>query len=74
LIAGVIGKTYLSYNLWGNTAIQTHVIAARTIPDAIWVGQAVRDRLGDGYRFEARPAIDISGRRKTITVWSVERI
>jgi class 3 adenylate cyclase len=70
----VIGKAYLSYNLWGNTAIQTHVIAAHTVPDEIWVGQAVRDRLGESYEFEARPAIDISGRRGAITVWSVKRV
>jgi class 3 adenylate cyclase len=74
VIAGVIGKTYLSYNLWGNATIQTHVIAAHTIPNEIWVGQAVRDRLGDAYGFEARPAIDIPGRRNAITVWFVKRI
>jgi class 3 adenylate cyclase/HAMP domain-containing protein len=74
VIAGVIGKSYLSYNLWGNTAIQTNVIAAHTLPDEIWVGQAVRDRLGEAYRFAVRPAIDIPGRRNAIGVWSVKRI
>jgi class 3 adenylate cyclase len=74
VIAGVIGEAYLSYNLWGNTAIQTHVIAAHTVPNEIWVGQAVRDRLGESYEFEARPAIDIAGRRRAITVWSVKRV
>ncbi len=74
VIAGVIGKTYLSYNLWGNTATQTKAIAAHTLPDEIWVGQAVRDRLGDAYSFEVRPAVTLSDdRRPAMPVWSVRR-
>jgi class 3 adenylate cyclase len=75
VIAGVIGKTYLSYNLWGNTATQTKVIAAHAVPDEIWVGQAVRDRLGDAYSFAARPAVTLSDDGwTTIPVWSVQRM
>jgi class 3 adenylate cyclase len=74
VIAGVIGKTYLSYNLWGNTATQTKVIAAHAAPDEIWVGQAVRDRLGDAYSFAARPAVTRSDDGWTpMPVWSVQR-
>jgi class 3 adenylate cyclase len=74
VIAGVIGETHPSYNLWGNTAIQTGVIASHATPDEIWVGQAVRDRLGDLYHFEARDAIDIAGRRNKIEVCAVTRL
>jgi class 3 adenylate cyclase len=73
VIAGVVGDIYQSYNLWGNTVIQSRVIASHTIPGEIWVGQAVRDRLGDLYEFEPRQAIDIEGRNSTITVWAVSR-
>jgi class 3 adenylate cyclase len=74
VIAGVIGQQYPSYNLWGNTAIQTRVIASHGHPGEIWVGQAVRDRLGDLYHFDERAAIDIAGRRNKIVVWSVTRL
>ncbi|MBE9032009.1 HAMP domain-containing protein [filamentous cyanobacterium LEGE 11480] len=73
VIAGVVGDTRFSYNLWGSTVIQTRVIASHTVPDEIWVGQALHDRLGELYTFEARPAINIEGRNSTIPVWSVKR-
>jgi class 3 adenylate cyclase len=74
VIAGVVGSAYISYNLWGNTAIQTHMIAAHTAPDEIWVGQAVHDRLGESYAFERRTPIDIAGRHGAIPVWAVKRV
>jgi class 3 adenylate cyclase len=74
VIAGVIGQQYPSYNLWGNTAIATRVIAAHANPGEIWVGQPVRDRLGDAYHFAKRDDIDIAGRRNKIAVWSVTRL
>jgi class 3 adenylate cyclase len=73
VIAGVIGDQYIGYNLWGNTAIETRVIASHTTPNEIWVGQAVRDRLGDLYRFTDRSAIDIAGRDGPIAVWAATK-
>jgi class 3 adenylate cyclase len=73
VIAGVVGDTYLSYNLWGNTVIQSRVIVSHVIPGEIWVGQAVRDRLGDLYQFAPRAPIDITGRKNQIPVWAVDR-
>jgi class 3 adenylate cyclase len=73
VIAGVVGNQFMSYNIWGNTVIEGWVIASHALPNEVWVGETIRNRLGDLYCFEARPAIDIEGRSSKIAVWAVSR-
>lgn len=61
-IAGVIGRKKFCYDLWGDTInIASHLKAAAT-PGSIHVSQAMRDALGDAFRFEARDPVQLKDR------------
>lgn len=67
VVAGVIGKTKFSYDLWGdpvNTAgrMESHGVAGK-----IQVGETTFDLLKEKYNFEYRGIVDLKGKGPTKT-------
>lgn len=61
-IAGVIGRKKFCYDLWGDTInIASHLKAAAT-PGSIHLSQAMREALGEAFRFEARDPVPLKDR------------
>ncbi|HVO14465.1 MAG TPA: adenylate/guanylate cyclase domain-containing protein [Alphaproteobacteria bacterium] len=67
-IAGVIGASRFLYDLWGDTVNTASRMESHGLPGRIQVSEAMRDRLADRYRFEAREAVDIKGKGR-MTTW-----
>jgi guanylate cyclase len=61
-VAGVIGRTKLGYDLWGDTVNTASRMESHAPPGAIQVTKRTRARLGDGFLFEERPAVEVKGK------------
>lgn len=73
-IAGVIGRKKFCYDLWGDTInIASHLRSAAAA-GTIHVSQAMREALGETFRFEAREAIQLKDRPPERTWTLVGRI
>ena len=66
VVAGVIGLTKFSYDLWGDTVNVAHRMESNGIPGEIQVTAAVYDRLKDKFSFKMRGAIEIKGKGEMI--------
>ncbi len=62
VVAGVIGKSRFSYDLWGDTVNTAARMESHGIPDKIQVTEAVYQRLRHRYRLEPRGPIEIKGK------------
>lgn len=62
VVAGVIGLTKFSYDLWGDTVNVAHRMESNGIPGEIQVTAAVYERLKDKFSFKMRGAVDIKGK------------
>ncbi len=51
VVAGVIGRQRFAYDIWGETVNLACHLESRCAPGAIYVSEAVYDRLQDHYRF-----------------------
>ncbi len=67
VVAGVIGSRKFIYDVWGDTVNVASRMESHGIPGRIQVTHAVRERLGDTFRFEPRGLIDIKGKGPTPT-------
>jgi class 3 adenylate cyclase len=67
VVAGVIGKKKFSYDLWGDTVNTAARMESHGVPGAIQVSDAVRERLGERFRFDPRGEIEIKGKGKMRT-------
>ena len=66
VVAGVIGLTKFSYDLWGDTVNVAHRMESNGIPGEIQVTAAVYERLKDKFAFKMRGAIEIKGKGEMI--------
>ena len=66
VVAGVIGLTKFSYDLWGDTVNVAQRMESNGIPGQIQVTAAVYDRLKDKFAFTMRGAIEIKGKGEMI--------
>ena len=60
LIAGVIGRDRLLFDLWGDTVNLASRMESSGMPDRIQVSSSTRGAVGDGWTFEARE-VDAKG-------------
>ncbi len=69
VIAGVIGTSKFSYDLWGDTVNTASRMEAQGLPDRIQVTQATYDCLRDQFDLEERGLIPVKGKGLMLTYW-----
>jgi class 3 adenylate cyclase len=62
LVAGVIGRQKLAYDLWGDTVNTASRMEHHGAPGRVHVSASTRDALGDAFHFEDRGAIEVKGK------------
>jgi len=67
LIAGVIGTNKFVYDVWGDTVNTAKRMESYGAPGRIHVSAAIRQSLGDGFRFEPRGALEVKGKGRMET-------
>ena len=66
VVAGVIGLTKFSYDLWGDTVNVAHRMESNGIPGEIQVTTMVYERLKDKFLFKTRGPLEIKGKGQMI--------
>jgi class 3 adenylate cyclase len=61
VVAGVIGSSRLSYDLWGETVNIASRLESSGVPGRIHVSAQVRDRLRPAFAFQSRGAVALKG-------------
>ena len=69
VVAGVIGKKRLLYDLWGDTVNTAARMESHGKPGAIQVSEAVREALCEDFELEHRGAIAVKGKGSMQTWW-----
>lgn len=63
VVAGVIGESKFSYDLWGDTVNLASRMESRGRPGMVQTTAAVREKAGDRYMFQPAGLIDLRGRQ-----------
>ena len=70
VVAGVLGTSKFSYDLWGDTASR---MESHGLPGCIQVTERTYQRLRDGYRFQRRGPIQVRGMGELVTYFLLGR-
>jgi class 3 adenylate cyclase len=73
VVAGVIGTSKFSYDLWGDTVNTASRMESYGVAGCIQVTARTYQRLKDGYRFERRGPIPVKGKGEIVTYLLVGR-
>ncbi len=71
VIAGVIGMSKFSYDLWGDTVNTASRMESHSLPDYIQVTQTTYEGLRDQFDFEERGIISVKGKGEMLTYWLI---
>jgi adenylate cyclase len=73
VVAGVIGTSKFSYDLWGDTVNTASRMESHGVPGCIQVTARTYQRLRDSYRFERQGPIAVKGKGEIVTYLLVGR-
>ena len=73
VVAGVIGASRFSYDLWGDTVNTASRMESHGVPGCIQVTDRAYRRLRDGYQFRRRGPIRVKGKGEVVTWFLVGR-
>jgi class 3 adenylate cyclase len=71
VVAGVIGRSRFSYDLWGDTVNTASRMESHGVTGCIQVTARTHDRLRDGFRFRRRGPIPVKGKGEIVTYFLV---
>jgi class 3 adenylate cyclase len=74
VVAGVIGTSRFSYDLWGDTVNTASRMESHGVPGCIQVTARTYQRLRDHYRFERRGPIQVKGKGEIVTYFLEGRV
>jgi guanylate cyclase len=66
-VAGVIGRSKLGYDLWGDTVNTASRMESHAPPGAIQVTERTQRRLAESFVFERRPGVAVKGKGEMTT-------
>jgi class 3 adenylate cyclase len=74
VVAGVIGTKKFIYDIWGDTVNLASRMESLGAPGRVHVSEAVRERLGREFDFEARGLIEVKGKGHVPTYFILGRM